>query len=185
MGSSASITTPLNLGVMMGRTYTVETLDKKPLYTGFLRGISHAIRLDAVGHGQATTALNFSHVIVTGAVLPYINADPPATIAATPSNSAAAPIIPAAAASAVAAATAVNPVTAAVTAAKAGVDKATDAATGVLNNLTAVANQATNSVNNAANSASQMLTTDAAPKIIKAINPIPAYVYPPSVKRPG
>lgn len=63
--ATAYVSTPLNLAVEVGKTYTVKATDGTPLFTGYLAAVSHTINVEEKG-AEATTAMSFSHVKVSG-----------------------------------------------------------------------------------------------------------------------
>jgi len=63
--TSAFVTTPLMLGVEVGKTYLVKALDGTELFTGYLVEVSHAITMGQKD-GVARTNLTFSHVKISG-----------------------------------------------------------------------------------------------------------------------
>lgn len=74
--TNAFLTIPLNLLVQVGRTYDIQSMEGDSMYSGFLNAVTHTITLEEQG-GTATTTLDFSHIIVTGAALKGINAPVP------------------------------------------------------------------------------------------------------------
>ena len=70
--TNAFVNIPLNLQVQVGRTYDLQSMEGDSSYHGFLNAVTHTITLSGQ-QGSATTSLDFSHVVVTGAVLNGIN----------------------------------------------------------------------------------------------------------------
>jgi hypothetical protein len=69
---NAFVSIPLNMQVQVGRTYDLQSMEGNSLYNGFLNSVTHTITLGQQG-AAATTSLDFSHVVVTGAQLNGIN----------------------------------------------------------------------------------------------------------------
>lgn len=68
-GTMASVTIPFDVRPMVGRTYTVQDLDGKGLFVGFLRDVHHAVTISPDGGADASTTLIFTHIQVSGAKL--------------------------------------------------------------------------------------------------------------------
>jgi len=63
--TTASVTTPLNLLVEVGKTYQVKSPDGTLLFTGYLTSVTHSIALEQTS-GSSKTSLQFSHIKATG-----------------------------------------------------------------------------------------------------------------------
>ncbi len=66
--ATAWVSTPLNLAVEAGKTYTIKSSDGIELFTGYLHSVTHTINVEAQA-AEASTSCTFSHVKVHGANL--------------------------------------------------------------------------------------------------------------------
>lgn len=71
-----NISVPLDFSWKIGRRYRIisegsadGSVPETPLFTGFLNGLSHTLRIESDQRGAQSTALNFSHVTMNGFTL--------------------------------------------------------------------------------------------------------------------
>lgn len=70
--SYAIINTELNLNVKLGKMYVIISENGETLFSGILNAVEHTIST-SYSKSQASSNLQFSHVIMSGAVIPNIN----------------------------------------------------------------------------------------------------------------
>ncbi len=64
-GSQVSFSTPLDLSLWPGERYEVTDAEGRPIFTGFLTGVDHALSR-IPGGGAASSRLNFTHIVFPG-----------------------------------------------------------------------------------------------------------------------
>ena len=62
--ATGTVSAPLNLGLLPGRTYQVNSINGVPLFQGYLRSVSHEVMIGSGQNtGNASSRMEFSHIL--------------------------------------------------------------------------------------------------------------------------